>query len=627
MMPDKQSIIFLDYFIDLKHAVFLINTIRKRLKTKPIIVSSNYDIDLLATHTGLKVIYFDTLLSNNDYKFMYDYVFNLTREWYLGLKPTENITEYKGISFGSIAEEMAHCSFSFLVKNLEISLKIITNMNPGRLIFIGERDTFIGLYTFVTKNFNIRTMYIQNNEEKHSILKRLKNFRLCLLDVFLQICDSLMRRVMLLTKNDKPIFIDGRIYLESHELVKDFFVCPYLLEKGLRIRLKLFKNNSFKFVPFLLKDFFALPSLPVGRFYRYWKSLDQNEDFKKKFNYKGLCIWPIVKRRIREFFVQDFKRINKNITFLTKLYTRLRPNLVILREAVKELQRTLVFTAKYFKIPTLVIQHGVLAQKNVYTYLCTDKIALWGPAGIEEYRKFGNDVNKCIVTGNPAHDRLYLQENYNIIKKTDDVFLKMGIDLTKETVLYLPNFLKKYNYLPNVYYTWDSEHPLLNSIFNIADYFPNKQWIIKVHPFDPIDIKLLACAKKERYPNIFIVKNEPIKPLIEISSLVIVSYFSSAILDVVILDKPIISVKVDHDDEVSPLVSQNVAVGIDSPNKLLQAVRHIFEDEKIREELASNRKKFIYDYAYKIDGKSTVRVNELIREICENGSIADKSFM
>jgi len=294
---------------------------------------------------------------------------------------------------------------------------------------------------------------------------------------------------------------------------------------------------------------------------------------------------------------------------LLRAYHRIRPRVVVVREAVKELYRTIVFTAKRHKIPTLVIQHGALVEENIYTELYTDKIALWGSAGIEWYSRFGNNRDKYVVTGRPESDRL----GYNIPPE-------VPIDPAKEVVLYMPNLLENVRYLSNVYHTWDSELPLLNSIFEASNHFPDKQWIIKAHPYDPVDIDALKRAREEKThnKNVFIVKNVPIEPLIEIASLVIVSYFSSAVLDALMLDKPIISVKVYRNDRVSQLVSRSVAVGVDDPEGLIQAVDAVFSEEA-RRRLSSNRKSFISDYVYKTDGNSTTRIRGLIGEMRENG--------
>jgi len=605
-MAQRQTVIFLDYFKDLKQAASLISHACERLEDKPVIVSSNFDTSSLSEKTGLEVVYFDALLSKEDYRHMYDYVFDLTRKWHSWLPAQERVTEYKGISFGSIAEEMAHCSFSFLIKNLEITLKAINSMDPGSIIFIGEKDSYKGLRDVIAKNFNIEVRLIEKKADK---VTGFKGARSWLMDAALHVFDGLMRWLAFFTANKDAVFIDGRIYLKSKELVKGLSACPYLLEKGFRIRLNLFKHDYMRFVPLRIKDRPLCGISPFGRFGRYWKHLGKQEEFKEKFNYRGLSVWPLFEERLKEFFISDFKRINRNVAFLLRAYHRIRPRVVVVREAVKELYRTIVFTAKRHKIPTLVIQHGALVEENIYTELYTDKIALWGSAGIEWYSRFGNNRDKYVVTGRPESDRL----GYNIPPE-------VPIDPAKEVVLYMPNLLENVRYLSNVYHTWDSELPLLNSIFEASNHFPDKQWIIKAHPYDPVDIDALKRAREEKThnKNVFIVKNVPIEPLIEIASLVIVSYFSSAVLDALMLDKPIISVKVYRNDRVSQLVSRSVAVGVDDPEGLIQAVDAVFSEEA-RRRLSSNRKSFISDYVYKTDGNSTTRIRGLIGEMRENG--------
>ena len=63
--------------------------------------------------------------------------------------------------------------------------------------------------------------------------------------------------------------------------------------------------------------------------------------------------------------------------------------------------------------------------KNVYTKLLSDKIAVWAKAGLDWYKGFGNDVSKCIITGKPGHDLLYLRRK-NYRKESKEIFLKIG---------------------------------------------------------------------------------------------------------------------------------------------------------------------------------------------------------
>ena len=614
---NKPTVIFLDYFENFNEVVPIIRRICTKLKCKPIIVSSNFDTHPLLVYSDLKVFYFDEFLSSQDYKFMDRYVFNLTQNWYSRLESIEGITEYEGIQFGAIVEERAQRSFSSAIRNLEIILRIIEQFHPHRIILIGERDIFQNLSAFIKEELNTSSSFIEVREKKSSVSGIIKGFRRWAVEIISNVCDNLMRRLVFRKKGKDGIFIDTRLYFELKDLCQEYHPYLYLIEKGLHIRLRLIKDERFLFAPILVESFFKLPNV-FNPFYRYWKFLRKEVKFQNIFEYKNLPIWRALKKFIRELIIRDFLQAKKNIIFLEKLYKRLVPKVVILREAVRMPEKTIVFVAKQAKIPTLVIQHGILAGRSIYTKLHCDKIAVWGNAGIDWYRAYGNDITKCIVTGKLQHDLFNLKKD-NYEREREDPLLKIGINPDKQSILYLPAHFKLGKHQYNVYFSPDQEYIALNSILNIAKFFPDRQLIVKIHPFDSVDIRLLYNSKiKNRYPNVSIVKNVDLLFLIENSSLVITSLFSSVALNAVILNRPLITLNFHKREDLVPFAQRGVALGVTKSEHLCQAVRQIFEDRKLIDWFASNRESFIYDYAYKIDGKSSQRVKDLIRKLVHN---------
>ena len=616
-MENKPTVIFLDYFESLEKVVPIIRRICTKLKYKPIIVSSNFDTNALAIFSDLKIIYFGELLSSQDYIFMARYVLNLTQTWYSRLKSIGGITEYKGIQFGAIVEERAQRFFSSAIRNLEIILRIIEQFHPHRIILIGERDIFQNLSAFIKEELNTSSSFIEVREKKSSVSGIIKGFRRWAVEIISNACDNLMRRLVIRKKGKNGIFIDTHLYSELKDLGKEYHLCLYLIEKGFRIRLRLIKDERLFFAPILVDDSLRPPKV-FSHFYKYWRFMKANVEFKNKFSYKNLKIWRVLEKIVKRLIICDFPQAKKNIIFLEKLYKHLAPKVVILREAVRMPEKTIVFAAKQVEIPTLVIQHGILAGRSIYTKLHCDKIAVWGNAGIDWYRAYGNDITKCVVTGKLQHDLLYLKKDNHEREKKHSL-LKIGINPDKQTILYLPAHFKLSKHEYNVYFSPDIEYIALNSILNIAKSFPDRQLIVKIHPFDSVDIGALYDSKiKGKYPNIFIVKNVDIIPLIKVSSLVITSLFSSSAIDAVIFNKPVITLNFYKREDLVPFAQRGVALGVIKPEHLCQAVRQIFEDKKLGDWFASNRASFIYDYAYKIDGKTSQRVKDLIRKLAHN---------
>lgn len=616
-MDKKLIAIFLDYFDDLRDALPVIKKIIKKPGYDYVVISLNFDNSILKTLPDLRIIYFDELLLKEDYAFMYEYVFNLTRTWYLGLKPIEKITEYKGTKFGEIAMENAQRFFTLPVKNLEIVLKIIKRLNPEKIILVGDKDIFEGLLRFIKKQFNISACFVKVNKKMSIFVRILENFRQYLLNLVCAILDNFIRNLIVRKKINNAILIDTRLYLELKDIGSGFRPVLYLIERGFRIRITLLKKKLF-FAPTWNEGPSSIFNI-FSPFNKNWLSVKKDLSYKNEFIYKDLAIWEVLEKFINKLLVNNFSITSKNIRFFERLYEKLKPRLVILREAVRMLEKTIVSAAKNSGITTFVIQHGTLVEGNVYTTLYSDWIALWGGTGIEWYSSFGNDTTKCKITGKPGHDLLYREKNSK--DKMSKELLRMGLRLDKDIIVYIASYFKKFKYPINVYYFQDSEYVILNSILSAASEFAHKQFIIKVHPFDPIDIKLLFERRLKKYSNVFIVKNINATSLIKMSSLVITAYFSSASLDAVILNKPVIAIKLYKDDEVNPLVKEGLSIGV-SPKDLSLAIRQISENKEDRAGLSLSRQNFIYNYVYKLDGNSNGRVKEAISEICRGVNIA-----
>lgn len=623
-MNSQKTVIFLDYFENLERVVPLIREIYAKLDSQPVIVSLNFDIGVFNPYPDLRVMSFDELLSGSDYKFMDSYVFDSTPEWHLKLRPVEGITEYKGLKFGAIIEEKAQRFFSYAVKNLEIALKIADYFNPKRMILIGEKNIFFDLSVFINKELGISASFIEKEEKADFFRECVKSLRRHLAGVVSNLCDTLVRKTVIKNKRPNGILIDKRLYGELEGLKKDFFPYLYIIEKGLRVRLELIKNRKF-FIPLSMGGLFGLPGI-LNPFYRYWESIKKDVAFKNEFKYKDFRIWGVVERYLKEFIVCDFPLVSERIKYLEKLYGALKPRMVILREAVRETEKTIALTAKQAGVPTFVIQHGMFFGDKVsaYSKIYSDRIALWGKAALDWYKEFKNNLSGCVITGKPSHDLLY-SGSHNMKEEIKTSLIKAGIDPDKDIILCLMNMFRNLKHMLNVYFPNDSEFFALRTIENAAGCFPEKQFIIKLHPFDGINPGELASGPGvKRPPNIFFVKDINAASLIESSSLVIASLFSTASLDAVILKKPLITLNFYKTDDLAPFAQRGVALTIKRPEHLPGAIRQVLEDKKTIDWFDSNRDNFVQDYAYSIDGKATQRVMDSIKETC-NEYFTDKS--
>lgn len=615
-MENKTTIIYLDHFDDLSRAMSIVRKICDRSKDKHLIVSSNFNSTAL-TDLGLELFYFDDFLSMEDYDFMERYVFDLTQNWYRWLRPCVGTTGYDEINFGNLAEERAQYAFTTPIKILQIAINAISRFRADAIILIGETDIFRDLSVFIENELNVSSSFIKirNKESLSNILGVLRGY---LKQTVCRAYDYMVKKIITKKKYENLVFIDYHLHSELCKGTEsELNSYPYIIETSLRTRFRLLLNKGFSFTPILVEDFFFMPKA-FGRFYRYWSGLKKNEGFTNRFRYKNIKIWKALEGSIKKLIISDFPQAKENIIFLKKLYGVLKPKVVVLREAVRMPEKTIVFTARRAGIPSLVIQHGVLGGPSVHTKIHSDKIALWGSGGIDFYNKYSNDISKCVVTGNHKYDLIHFEKRKDYKEEFKGILSGLGADCSKETILYLPAHFKfgKHKIL-SVYLSQDEECAALNSILNVARVFPNKQIIVKLHPFDIFEPGDLVHKLRinERYNNLFIVKDADLKILIQGSSMIIVSHFSSSVIDAVIYNKPVITLNLYKKEDFVPYAQRGVAISINKFEDLPLAVNRIFKDKTLTSWMASNRENFIHDYAYKIDGRSKERILSLIADL------------
>ncbi|NQT46492.1 MAG: CDP-glycerol glycerophosphotransferase family protein [Candidatus Omnitrophica bacterium] len=616
----RPTVIFLDYIEDMERAAPFIKKVCDKPRKSPlIIVSSNFDTRPLAECPASEVVYFDELLTREDYEFMDKEAFSLTRNWYTKLKAQEGITEYQGIQFGPLAEDKAQRLFSFVIKRAEIVLKIIKKYHPQEIILIGQNNKLRGLPVWIANELKVSSRFLRYRQKDGFAIEAAKKLCRCILDMTCDIIDYWARKAAVIRKPQKTILIDSRLYDELKDLSGDFsslngvsFI-QFIKGKNARIRQRLIKTTKFLFVPILSDNSFRLPQIS-GIFLSYWRRLKRDRQFQKNFIYRNSAGWEIFKDIIGELIIYNFSRINKNTRFLLKLFKNTKPKLIVVRESLREEERTIVFAARQKGITSLVIQHGLLSEGTLfYTKRYPDKIALWGKAGMDWLKRHGNSETEFIITGKPLHDLHYFRKDYK--KRREDLLSKIGADTGKDTILYLAACFKwgGDNLFYDVYDSPNAEYIALKPILDIARDFPDKQLVIKMHPSDQIDPEALRQSLND-YSNIFVARDDDIGTLIDNSSLVITSCFSSAALDAVILDKPLIALNLYKRKNLIPFAENGVALTVTRAADLPQAVKEIVNDKEIEKSFASNRQRFIEDYAYRVDGQATERVLKLIKE-------------
>ena len=295
------------------------------------------------------------------------------------------------------------------------------------------------------------------------------------------------------------------------------------------------------------------------------------------------------------------------------------PDVILLIDEYNPIGRATVVAGKVCKVPTIAMQHGVFGhtalgyRHNISEISITDDVnvhhcplpditAVFGPHYLNLLYGMGNyPKGRVIVTGSTRYDHIVNMQNELNTRK---IHVQLNLNPDKKLIVYTSQPIGKME-----------NDRILSCILKSLSNFPDAQLVIKVHPSERVVNKeLLAKFDMER---VIIIKTIDIYELLNACD-VMITPFSTTALEAMILDKPVITINLTGLPDKIPYAKSGAAVGVYNEEELTPALKYIFEDESVKQELASKRKDFVFDHAYKMDGCASKRIAKVIHDIIKN---------
>lgn len=589
------------------------------------IINEGFKPRLICANSDMP-IYFERLRSDyGDIKISEDYLdvetlegidkfaHALASEWHLfDNADFKKIIGYHGINLGRIVEYDLQLYLLKAVKMLETMDSIARKDAPSAIFIISDSpEDFFGLEKLIKDLHKIEFKIFPIKIDKPLPAFALKeNLKGAIADFLTNVVDFSARMILNSRKFRDKVLIDRRVHEDLSKnisLPEIFISAPF--EKGLRLRIDLIKRRGAYF------PFYFPPNVSFGAHgagYDRFRKVEAELFTKELFKYKNSYIGDIVRPKIREYFESTFPRIVKNIVLFEDFFKRNSLKGVVLRHDLWEIQRLSVELGRICKIPSLVIQHGVFGEK-IERVIFADKIAVWGKMCKEIYKAFGNDESKCVVTGNPRHDILHNNPEPKLSRAK--ICEQLKLDPGKSIVV----LLSAHDYLFNsAYMTEDRFEVIVKHVLRAMAELSDKQLVIKLHPYEE-GFFAREAIKYFGIKNAVVVKGIDLYSLLNAADLVM-SKESSAGLKALILDKPFITLNFEKRADVIPYALSGAALGVYRAEDTLPAIKKVFSDNELRSRLHEKSKDFIRDYAYMIDGKSSERVLDFIRDTTDRGN-------
>lgn len=303
------------------------------------------------------------------------------------------------------------------------------------------------------------------------------------------------------------------------------------------------------------------------------------------FNIFDICIWSIVKKKIKELIQPRLKVAIEEIILAENLLKKNKPKtIIIISEAGKSEQIISTLAKKNDDIDILHLQEGPhcdtqeafqnTSSQGVYPILA-DKYIVWGDTYEQDAIEVGKiEKSKIKVLGSPRFENLRFEHNQN--NEEYVLLATMPPQIEEMNGLNVKN-LENYK----------------KSIIKICEIIQNmnKKMKIKLHP--AVEILDLSNIIKEKFSEIEVIYQGDINPLIRNCSELIVTGLSTVIIQGQILKKPVISVPLIEYYWGEPSVYKSKSCIISKIDELEPILNKLTNDLDFRKEMIKNADKYL----------------------------------
>lgn len=525
-------------------------------------------------------------------------------KWY-ELESVNSLFSYENINLAKLfSDQFLPSLVSIIKKFFEIEKIIRLNSNS---IFLATGDLLNIVKIFNAKFYeidikNTEKFYFDNISLKFNIGKNtfsipisfktyqiFKNLSEKILDLFFsyKLKYSQQTKFTLLVELNTKYF--GEFFSKSKKINKKLLFYgrrrPAIWDlKSFRI----FRNSGCKlFMPKNKKNFSKINLKTTKHFQNIFLDLLDSEEVKIFFTINSYSLLSVVKPKLVQLIFSKIKYAIEEIEYVKLIFDKhLIDSAIVLSEMGFSEQIVCKFGER-MSIPVFHIQEGFhydtsefsdrMNALGGFSHLSKKNI-VWGEISKNYAIKFGKiNPEKIVELGSPRFSNLVYDENLD----RDDFILLATMPPQNEEI----NGINSKNLIK-----------YLNDIEKICHIVTKnkKKLIIKLHP--TLDVLELSDIIPKKFPNVKVISNGEIEPLIRCSSLVIVTGISTVIIQSQILKKPVISIPlIDYNFGV-PSIYKNNGCYLCKISDLEILLEKIEFDNDFKKKLIKNGNDFIEIY-------------------------------
>lgn len=547
----------------------------------------------------------DDYITDLQCKTIQDYVYKFTY-WYFE-KDFSKFLEYREINLGRLfQDELLNFFVRFLKKFKEIEIIFASNQNKE---FLAENELFdiIQFFTNSTLNLQKSTKKFHSfpheemrvnlkiaGYEKSLFLSRDRYLKLKKLTDFLinnmfnpKITDNTKTKILFAEYNTERY---KELFLKSKKFNAEIFFYgkrrPAFWNGS---TLKTIRNSKCKIITnHLIYDNVAKHEEKLGikkmrtQLSELWK---KNSSLEKFFTFGDFEVFTLIKPVLVELIENRLSRTIHEIELVNRMFQKIRFDFSVIINELGFSEQIISCLSKTHKVKCIHMQEGfhwdtIAAHANLTSqgaYLHdADTLAVWGDIDRSiSIENGGIPSNKVRIIGAPRYDNLFNSET----KKQDYILLASSGDPQPEEVNGI-RINKIEEYLTDILQISKIVRELDEEVF------------IKLHP-SPTQLMDLVELGKKIDPKITIVSHGEITSLLPSAKLVISIGMSSAIIEALILKKPVIFIPGIDYNWGDPSIINEKGCLISSINELKNDLKGVLNNTKLYAEQQNSSRKYL----------------------------------
>lgn len=330
-------------------------------------------------------------------------------------------------------------------------------------------------------------------------------------------------------------------------------------------------------------------------FRKRWNDLAHDKKVQDSIMFRKIPLWGILKPRLKFLFMRRFVQVSEYLESTRHLISVMKPSLIVIANETSTYGRVAARAAELEELPSLLLQHGAVADDPRYNRIFSEKMAVEGSSVKDFFAKKGIPASKFIVTGQPRFDVLATGEG---IPKREDMLKQLGIGNEKRVIVLATQ-------VP------DCDEKVVRAVYDAVKDMDDVMLVVKLHPAERTDRMYHRIRKETGIKNVVIGRDMNLYGLLNACELVM-TVFSTTALEAMMMGKYAITINLTGEPDMMPYANSGAAIGVYKAEDLRGAIEIILDDAKTRARLKGSMGKLIHERAYRMDGKAAERVAELI---------------